>query len=133
MLKIPIILLMNKRIFLAAIIISLSGFVFAQSKAKDIAAQAVKKSSVSESISYLQTQINTVTVASEKRSLYIFLATIQEQMAMYDDAQKSYATAAGISASDAEGMQKKSNEQLVDILSQFVVSVYLTCLQQCRL
>lgn len=113
MLKIPIILLMNKRIFLAAIIISLSGFVFAQSKAKDIAAQAVKKSSVSESISYLQTQINTVTVASEKRSLYIFLATIQEQMAMYDDAQKSYATAAGISASDAEGMPKKSNEQLV--------------------
>lgn len=104
---------MNKRIFLGTIIIFLSTFLFAESKAKDICAQAVKKASVSDSITYLQTQIKTVTVASEKRALYIFLASIQEEMAQYEDAQKSYAAAAGISAGDAEGMPKKSNEQLV--------------------
>ena len=34
-------------------------------------------------------------------------------MSLYGDAQKSYATAAGIAAGDAEGMPKKTNEQLV--------------------
>ena len=38
---------------------------------------------------------------------------MQEQLAYYEDAKKSYASAAGISAANAEGMQKKSNEQLV--------------------
>lgn len=104
---------MNKRIFFSLICLSISSLCFAQTKAKDIAEQAVRKGSVSQSISYLQDQIKACTVNSEKRSLYIFLGSIQEQMAMYDDAQKSYATAAGISAADAEGMPKKTNEQLV--------------------
>ncbi|MCQ2590558.1 MAG: SPOR domain-containing protein [Treponema sp.] len=104
---------MNKRIFFSLICLSISSLCFAQTKAKDIAEQAVRKGSVSQSISYLQDQIKACTANSEKRSLYIFLGSIQEQMAMYDDAQKSYATAAGISAADAEGMPKKTNEQLV--------------------
>lgn len=104
---------MNKRFFSIFLVFSLSITLFAQTKAKDIAANALKKESVSSSISYLETQIKSVTSLSDKRSLYIFLASIQEQASLYDDALKSYVAAAGISASDADGMLKKSNEQLV--------------------
>lgn len=104
---------MLKKAFLFTVLLVSQISVFAQNKAKDIAAQAVKKSTVTESISYINSSLNSVTAASEKRSLYIFLATLQEELAQYDDARKNYALAAGIKASDAEGMIKKSNEQLV--------------------
>ena len=106
---------MNKKLFLIAIF-SLSfttSLIFAEAKAKDIKAQAVKQSTVEESVSYVKTQIKSLTVASEKRAAYVFLASLQEQLALYGDAQKSYATAAGIAAGDAEGMPQKTNEQLV--------------------
>ena len=82
-------------------------------KAKDVVKEAEKKESIEESLSYVKNQIAKTTVLSEKRSLYIFLGNMQEQLAYYDDAKKSYASAAGIAAANAEGMQKKSNEQLV--------------------
>lgn len=104
---------MNKRIFFSGIFIILSSVVFAEPKAKEVCAQAIKKGSVEQSISYIKNQLKSITVNSEKRSLYILLGSIQEEMALYDDAQKSYATAAGISAADADGMPKKTNEQLV--------------------
>ena len=106
---------MNKKIFLIAVF-SLSfstSLIFAEAKAKDIKAEAVRKSTVEESVSYVKDQIKNLTVASEKRAAYVFLASLQEQMSLYSDAQKNYATAAGISAGDADGMPKKTNEQLV--------------------
>ncbi len=78
-----------------------------------VTAEAAKKDSVEESVSYLKNQISKMTVAAEKRATYVFLASLQEQMAMYADAQKSYAQAAAIAAGNAEGMPKKSNEQIV--------------------
>lgn len=81
--------------------------------AKFVTAESAKKDSVEESVSYLKTQISKMTVAAEKRAAYIFLASLQEQLALYDDAQKSYAQAAGIAAGDADGMPKKTNEQIV--------------------
>ena len=81
--------------------------------AKFVTTEAAKKESVEQSVSYLKTQISKMTVASEKRAAYIFLASLQEQMSLYDDAQKSYAQAAGIAAGDAEGMPKKTNEEIV--------------------
>lgn len=81
--------------------------------AKFVAAQAAKKESATESVSYIKSQIGKMTVASEKRAAYVFLASLQEQLALYNEAQLSYATAAGIAATDAEGMPKKTNEQLV--------------------
>lgn len=78
-----------------------------------VTAEAAKKDSVEESVSYLKNQISKMTVAAEKRATYVFLASLQEQMAMYADAQKSYAQAAAITAGNAEGMPKKSNEQIV--------------------
>ena len=89
------------------------GLFAAELKAKDVVKEAEKKESIEESLSYVKNQIVKTTVLSEKRSLYIFLGNMQEQLAYYDDAKKSYASAAGISAANAEGMQKKSNEQLV--------------------
>ncbi|MCR4743032.1 MAG: SPOR domain-containing protein [Treponema sp.] len=86
---------------------------FAQLKAKDIADQAAKEDNVEASINYVKNQIPKVTDSAQKRALYIFLASLQEQMAYYQDAQKSYVSAAGIKAGDVEGMPKKSNEEMV--------------------
>ena len=85
----------------------------AELTASFVTSEAAKKDSVEESVSYLKNQISKMTVAAEKRATYVFLASLQEQMAMYADAQKSYAQAAAIAAGNAEGMPKKSNEQIV--------------------
>ena len=104
---------MNKKLFLIASFFLSFSLIFAESKAKDIKAQAVRKSTVEESVAYVKDQIKGLSVATEKRAAYVFLASLQEQLALYGDAQKSYATAAGIAAGDAEDMPKKTNEQLV--------------------
>ncbi len=104
---------MNRRLFSRLIIFSVAALAFAEPKAKDIASEAAKKTNVDESISYVSTQIKNLTVPAEKRAAYVFLASLQEQMSLYPEAQKNYAIAAGIAAGDAEGMPKKTNEQLV--------------------
>lgn len=104
---------MNKKLFLIALFFLSFSLIFAQTKAKDIKAQAVRKSTVEESVAYVKDQIKGLTLATEKRAAYVFLASLQEQLSLYGDAQKSYATAAGIAAGDAEDMPKKTNEQLV--------------------
>lgn len=104
---------MKKLTTAAFIIICGTWLLAAEPTAKFAATEATKKETVDESVTYLKTQISKMTVPAEKRAAYVFLASLQEQMALYSDAQKSYATAAGIAAGDAEGMPKKSNEQLV--------------------
>ena len=98
--------------FVLAVFFSFSIFA-AELTASFVTSEAAKKDSVEESVSYLKTQISKMTVAAEKRAAYIFLAALQEQMALYDDAQKAYAQAAAIAAGDAAGMPKKTNEQIV--------------------
>lgn len=90
-----------------------TSLIFSQTKAKDIILKAQESESISESIEYLKAQIEINKDITEKRALYIFLASIQEQSAFFDDARVSYATAASFSCGDAEGMVKKTNEQLV--------------------
>ena len=103
-----------KKLVLIVAAIFLSASVFAADlTASFVTSEAAKKDSVEESVSYLKSQISKMTVAAEKRAAYIFLASLQEQMALYDDAQKSYAQAAAIAAGDAAGMPKKTNEQIV--------------------
>lgn len=104
---------MKKRIIiLFSLLMSLS-VITAEQKAKDIALESCKQATIKDSISYLNSKLSSLTVPSEKRAIYVFLASLQEQQGLYDQAQKNYATAAGISAKDAEGMPSKSNEQLV--------------------
>ena len=104
---------MIKRLFSILILFSIGAILLAEPKAKDIATEAARKANVDESISYVQGQLSKLTVASEKRAAYVFLASLQEQMSLYGDAQKNYAAAAGIAAGNAEDMPKKTNEQLV--------------------
>ena len=85
----------------------------AELTASFVTSEAAKKDSVDESVSYLKSQISKMTSQAEKRATWIFLASLLEQMAYFDDAQKSYAQAAAIAAGDVEGMPKKSNEQIV--------------------
>ena len=103
----------KRKISLCLFMIVSFGHFAAELKAKDVVKEAEKKESIDEALSYVKNQIEKTTVLSEKRSLYIFLGNMQEQLAYYDEAKKSYASAAGIAAANAEGMQKKSNEQLV--------------------
>ena len=103
----------KRKISLCLFMIVSFGLFAAELKAKDVVKEAEKKESIDEALSYVKNQIEKTTVLSEKRSLYIFLGNMQEQLAYYDEAKKSYASAAGIAAANAEGMQKKSNEQLV--------------------
>lgn len=98
--------------FVLALFICASIFA-AELTASFVTSEAAKKDTVEESVSYLKTQISKMTVPAEKRAAYIFLASLQEQLAYFDDAQKSYAQAAAIAAGDAEGMPKKTNEQIV--------------------
>ena len=85
----------------------------AELTASFVTSEAAKKDSVEESVSYLKSQVTKISSAADKRAVYVFLASLQEQMSLFDDAQKSYAQAAAIAAGDAEGMPKKTNEQIV--------------------
>lgn len=105
---------MKKLILSGLILFSLAGAAFsAELTAKEITRQAARKANVDESILYLKNQVSRVSDQTQKRAIYIFMASLQEQMAFYSDAQISYAQAASIAAPDAEGFPKKSNEQLV--------------------
>ncbi|MCR5189548.1 MAG: SPOR domain-containing protein [Treponema sp.] len=85
----------------------------AELTAKFVTTEAAKKDSLDESLTYLRSQVAKMNLAAQKRATYIFIASLEEQMALYDQAQKSYAQAASIAAGDAEGMPKKSNEEIV--------------------
>ena len=74
---------------------------------------ALKEDSPNDAVILIQNEIKNITVLAEKRSLFAFLGSLQETLSMFDDARQSYATAAGIGAKDAEGMKKKSSEELV--------------------
>ncbi|MCQ2591800.1 MAG: SPOR domain-containing protein [Treponema sp.] len=97
----------------ACFLLIFSGTIFAEQKARFVVTEATKQGSVEKVLEYTKAQINQMSVPSEKRGVIIFLAGLQEQLGLYEEAQATYAKAAGISAGDAEEMPKKSNEQLV--------------------
>ena len=104
---------MKKNIFLFAFFFS-TFLLFSQSlTSKAVFDEAVKKENPDESVKYIQSRLEKVTEPSEKRALYAYLGSLQELLSQYKEAQKSYATAAGIAAGSATGMPKKSNERLV--------------------
>lgn len=93
--------------------IFLSFSAFSATTASAAVKEAAKKTSVIDSISYLEKTAASLKSPAEKRSLYAFLGGVQEQQGLYHAAASSYAKAAAISAQDAAGMQKKSSEVLV--------------------
>ena len=105
---------MKKTFIIFTIFITFTFAVFAQSlTAKSVTEAAEDFDSVEDSISYLEEQVNKIKDPAEKRSVYIFMASLQELLSFYDDAQRSYAKAAGIAAGTGVGMPVRSNEQIV--------------------
>lgn len=87
--------------------------IFAQVTARAAANESAQKETIAEAIEYLHGVISAMSDGAEKRSLYYFLGSLQEQAALYEDARASYVAAAAIGAGDAHGMPKRSSEQLV--------------------
>lgn len=104
---------MKKIVVFLALFFAVQSLFCAELTAKFVTVEAGKKDTVEESIEYLKSNAKTISNPAEKRAVYIFLASLLEQMSLFDEAQKYYAMAAGISAADAQGMPKKTNEQIV--------------------
>ena len=81
--------------------------------ARAVADAAAAKPNVDASLAYIAENMAKVSDPKDKRALWAFLGSLQEQLARFDDARASYAEAAAISAGDADRMPKKSSEQLV--------------------
>lgn len=100
---------------LSTILFSLSG----QTKnisAKSVIETAAKKSSLTDSIKYLETSLSSVPENAEKRAVYAFLASVLEQQGLYEKAQKTFVQAASIQGSAASvvpGVPNKNSEELV--------------------
>lgn len=104
---------MKKIVVFLAVFFAVQSLFSAELTAKFVTVEAGKKDTVEESIDYLKSNVKSISNPAEKRAVYIFLASLLEQMSLFDEAQKYYAMAAGISATDAQGMPKKTNEQIV--------------------
>lgn len=111
---------MKKKFFVFSVFLSFcsASLIFPQERvseltSRQIADESVKKGSPQNAAEYIKTELEKIQNLSEKRSLYAYLGSLYELMCDYAEAQKCYVSAAGISARDAEGMAKKSNEELV--------------------
>lgn len=84
--------------------------------ARSVIDAAAKKSTVAESVAYLQENVSAVTASADKRAVYAFLAAVLEQQGQYAEAQKTYAQAASVAGSAdsaVEGVLNKNSEELV--------------------
>lgn len=100
---------------LSTILFSLSGQT-KNTSAKSVIETAAKKSSLTESIKYLETSLSSVPENAEKRAVYAFLASVLEQQGLYEKAQKTFVQAASIQGSAASvvpGVPNKNSEELV--------------------
>lgn len=100
---------------LSTILFSLSGQT-KNTSAKSVIETAAKKSSLTESIKYLETSLSSFSENAEKRAVYAFLASVLEQQGLYEKAQKTFVQAASIQGSAASvvpGVPNKNSEELV--------------------
>ena len=100
---------------LSTILFSLSGQT-KNTSAKSVIETAAKKSSLTDSIKYLETSLSSVPENAEKRAVYAFLASVLEQQGLYEKAQKTFVQAASIQGSAASvvpGVPNKNSEELV--------------------
>ena len=75
--------------------------------------EALNQEAIQDSILYIKNNLSDCETLADKRSILYFLGKLQEQLGLFSDASKSYASAAGITAGDAKNMKKVSTEQLV--------------------
>ena len=84
-----------------------------QKSALAIRDAAFAQGSVKESIDYIRNNLDAAATAADRRSLLYTEGLLLEQLGFYAEASTAYATAAGITAADAAGMDKATPEQLV--------------------
>lgn len=100
--------------FLTITIFSLNFQIFSQEKtARQIADESISKGSPENAENFLIQEISKIENPSDKRSLYAFLASIQESLSKYSEASKTFAKACAIGGGNADGFPKKTNEELV--------------------
>ena len=100
--------------FLTITIFSLNFQIFSQEKtARQIADESISKGSPENAVNFLIQEISKIENPSDKRSLYAFLASIQESLSKYSEASKTFAKACAIGGGNADGFPKKTNEELV--------------------
>ena len=100
--------------FLTITVFFLNFQIFSQEKtARQIADESISKGSPENAINFLIQEISKIENPSSKRSLYAFLASIQESLSKYSDASKTFAKACAIGGGNADGFPKKTNEELV--------------------
>ncbi len=107
---------MKKKFFVFPLFLSFfsASLVFPQElTSRQIADESVKKGSPLAAAEYIKSELEKVQDLSEKRALYAYLGSLYELLCDYGEAQKCYVSAAGIAAKNADGMAKKSNEELV--------------------
>ena len=114
-----------KRFLKTFFILTLSFFVFlpvagaaelaggAPLSAKNAALAAASKDTLEQAVNYLKQTVPSLNTPADRRSGYAFLAGVLEQGGNFQEAMTFYVKAAAIAAGDAEGMEKKSSEQLV--------------------
>lgn len=114
-----------KRFLKTFFVLNLSFFVFLQAMgaaeaddgmtgtAKSAATVAATKDSLEQAVDYLKKTVPSLKTPADRRSGYAFLAGVLEQSGKFQEALNFYVQAAAIAGGDAEGMEKKSSEQLV--------------------
>ena len=114
-----------KRFLQTFFVLNLSFFVFLQAMgaaeadagmtgtAKSAATVAATKDSLEQAVDYLKKTVPSLKTPADRRSGYAFLAGVLEQSGKFQEALNFYVQAAAIAGGDAEGMEKKSSEQLV--------------------
>lgn len=81
--------------------------------AQELKKESLTKGSVEDSVKWLSSAVDNAATPADRRSALYFLAQLQEQCSMFEQASLSYVNAAGITAGDAKNMPKVSSEQLV--------------------
>lgn len=74
---------------------------------------ALQTRSVYSAIDFINSSLPSVASDNDKRSVYIYLGTLQESISDYQNAKVSYINAARLQGNDIDGAPHRSNEMLV--------------------
>ncbi len=84
---------------------------------------SLQMESVQEAIVYLQSQVDNTLTASDKKSVLLYLANLQEQLGVYSQSSESYVRAYKVSGTTAKDMPVFSDDEIV----LCIVRTYLCC------
>lgn len=92
----------NKLIFLVFLFVNFSTGLFAQKFCVSVIEESLNKDSIDQTVVYLQENVKKAQTNFDKRIIYSFLASVQEQSSKFKDASSSFAKAVSQSISQKE-------------------------------